>query len=132
MARKCIFLSSVSKVGIGESLRFLAEIAKGDGSVHALELKALKEIALNLGLAESVVDQMFALGGQSLDDAYKVLGVTEDSTDEEVRKAYRQMVIKHHPDRVANFGDDIKETATRKLQEINNAKEIIFSARAIK
>ena len=65
------------------------------------------------------------------DDAYKVLGINPNATDEEVRKAYRKMVIQHHPDKVAHLGDDVKEAATKKLQEINKAKEMIFQARGL-
>lgn len=75
---------------------------------------------------------MLHLGGESLSDAYAVLGITEDATDDEVRKAYRQMAIKHHPDRVATLGDDVKAAATKKFQDINNAKELIYKARGMK
>ena len=61
----------------------------------------------------------------------KVLGVSPDATDDEVRKAYRKMVIQHHPDKVSNLGEDVKEAATKKLQEINKAKEMIFQARGL-
>jgi DnaJ like chaperone protein len=49
-----------------------------------------------------------------------------------VRAAYRKLVLKHHPDRVATLGEDIKRAAEEKLQDINNAKEIIYKARGIK
>lgn len=111
---------------------FLAQIAKADGKVHQQEISVLKEIAINLQLSASIVDQMLSLGGNTLEDAYKVLGISPDATDEEVRKAYRKMVIMHHPDKVQNLGDDVKEAATRKLQEINKAKELIFQARGLK
>ena len=110
---------------------FLAEIAKADGKVHQTEIDALREITANLRLNSSLIDQMFALGGTTLEEAYKVLGITPDVTDEEVRKAYRKMVIQHHPDKVSNLGEDVKEAATKKLQEINKAKEMIYQARGM-
>lgn len=110
---------------------FLAEIAKADGKVHQKEVEALKEVVVNLRLSASLVDQLLSLGGSTLDDAYKVLGINPDATDDEVRKAYRKMVIQHHPDKVASLGDDVKEAATRKLQEINKAKEMIYQARGL-
>ena len=58
-----------------------------------------------------------------------MLGISPSATDEEVRRAYRELVRKNHPDRVATLGDDVKEAATRKLQEINRAKEMIYQAR---
>ena len=76
-------------------LAFLAEIAKADGSVHEKELNILRDLAQYLRLNASIIDQMFALGSNTLEDAYKVLGITPDATDDEVRKAYKKMVIQH-------------------------------------
>jgi len=49
-----------------------------------------------------------------------------------VRAAYRRMAIKHHPDKVANLGEDIRKAANEKLQKINEAKERIYKARGMK
>lgn len=113
-------------------LGFLAAIAKSDGHVCKEEIDALKEVALTMGLSDKEVDSMLSLGGQSLDDAYKVLEIDPSATDEEVKKAYRKMALKHHPDRVATLGDDVRKAAEEKFQQINNAKERIFNARGIK
>lgn len=112
-------------------LSFLCDVAKIDGNLHDQELTALRTVAANLGLNTSVVDQMLHLGGESLDDAYAVLGLTKDATDEEVKKAYRKMALQYHPDRVATLGDDVKAAAQKKFQEINNAKERIYKARGL-
>lgn len=55
-----------------------------------------------------------------MEDPYKVLGLNPGASDEEVKKAYRRLAMKYHPDR--NPGD---ETAARKMQEINAAYEQI-------
>lgn len=112
-------------------LSFLCEVAKADGSLADVEIGALKEIAIALSLNAGVIDQMLSIGGETLDDAYKVLGITPDATDDEVRKAYRNMALKYHPDRVATLGDDVKEAAKRKFQQINEAKERIYKQRGL-
>lgn len=113
-------------------LAFLAEIAKSDGNVCAAEINALKEVAIAMGLSDREVESMLNLQGNSLDEAYKVLEIESTATDEEVRAAYRRMAVKHHPDKVANLGEDIRKAANEKLQKINEAKERIYKARGMK
>ena len=56
-------------------------------------------------------------------DPYKVLGVSPDASDEEIKQAYRNLAKKYHPDR--NPGD---QEAARKMQEINAAYDQIMDA----
>ncbi|MBR5466713.1 MAG: DnaJ domain-containing protein [Bacteroidaceae bacterium] len=113
-------------------LSFLVQIAQSDGNVCNEETEALKEIASAIGLSMEEVDSMLNLGGQTLKEAYKVLEIDENATDEDIKKAYRKLALKHHPDKVATLGEDIKMAAEEKFRQINNAKEIIFKARGIK
>lgn len=113
-------------------LNFLVNIAKSDGNVCNEEIAALKEVATYMGLSVKEVESMLNLGGDSLEQAYKVLEVEPSATNEEVRAAYRRLALKHHPDRVATLGEDIKKAAEEKFQEINNAKEKIYKARGMK
>ena len=68
----------------------------------------------------------------SLDDDYKILGVSASATDQEVKKAYRQMAIKHHPDKVAHLGQAAQQQATKKFQTIQSAYDRICVARKMK
>ena len=113
-------------------LSFLAKIAQSDGSVCQAEIEALKEVATAMGMSAQEVESMLNLGGHTLEQAYKVLEIEPTATDDEVKKAYRKMALKHHPDRVATLGEDVKKAAEEKFQQINNAKEMIFKARGIK
>ena len=112
-------------------LAFLCEIAKADGVVHPAEVEAIYAICNSLGFSATIVDQFLSLGGSSIEDAYKVLGISPSATDEEVRRAYRDLVRKNHPDRVATLGDDVREAAKKKMQEINEAKERIYKERGM-
>ncbi len=133
-----------------QMLHFLTLIAKADGNVHPSELNALYELARYLGLTRSDVDSMLHMnsnnqggyrqgGGSSsstanemtLDDAYKILGVNPTATDDEVKTAYRKMALKHHPDRVATLGDDVRKASERKFKEIGQAKDKIYAARGL-
>ena len=112
-------------------LSLLAMLAKADSHVATEEIAALREITGYLGLSEAELNSMLNLGATTLKDAYAVLEIDESATDDEVRAAYKRMVVKHHPDRVATLGEDVRAAAEKKLKEINEAKELIFKARGL-
>ena len=123
--------ANVDYSGRLQLLSFLVSIAQADGSVPQTELKALREVAAWMQMQASEVDSMLHLEGNTLEDAYKVLGIPPTATDDEVRKAYRRLALEHHPDRVAKLGEDVRKAAEKKFQEINAAKERIYKARGL-
>ena len=114
-------------------LNFLVSIAQADGVVVSEEIEALHNVALWMGISATDLDSMLNLsnGCSNLDAAYKVLGIDASATDDEVKAAYRKMALKHHPDRVATLGEDVRKAAEKKFQEINEAKEVIYKARGL-
>ena len=114
-------------------LNFLVIIAQADGVVHPSEVQALREVTIGLQLSMSDLDSMLNLrnGATDLEAAYKVLGVSPEATDQEVKAAYRRLALQHHPDKVATLGEDVRKAAEKKFKEINDAKEKIFKARGI-
>ncbi|MBR6445996.1 MAG: TerB family tellurite resistance protein [Prevotella sp.] len=112
---------------------FLVMIAQADGSVVDAEITALRDVAASLGISAADVESMLNLRSSKndLEAAYKVLGISPSATDEEVKTAYRQMALKHHPDRVSTLGEDVKRAAEKKFKEINDAKEKIYKARGL-
>jgi DnaJ like chaperone protein len=115
-------------------LNFLMMIAKADGRVVIEEERALRECGMAMGIMAADIDSILNLneGGTNLDAAYRVLGVSPDATDAEVKAAFRRMALKNHPDKVATLGEDVRKAAEKKFQEINAAKELIWKARGMK
>ena len=112
-------------------LNFLTMLAKADGEVAVVEIEALRNIAVWMGLNATEADTMLNLKKDDINSAYKVLAVSPSATDEEIKKAFRKMALQHHPDRVAALGEDIRLAAEKKFQEINDAKEKIYRSRGL-
>ena len=64
-------------------------------------------------------------------DYYEVLGVERNASAEEIKKAYRKLAIKYHPDKVATLGEDVQKAAEEKFKAVNQAYEAICKERGI-
>ena len=77
------------------------------------------------------MESILALFGQSVESAYKVLEITPDATDDEVKRAYKRMAMKYHPDRVATLGEDVRLKAEEKFKAVAEAYECIKKERGL-
>lgn len=112
-------------------LHFLIGIAQADGYVSKAELNTLKDIAKYLGIAEQDCNSLLAMFNNNLESAYKVLEIEETATDDEVKRAYKKMAIKHHPDKVEALGEDVKRVAEEKFKSVIAAYELIKKERGL-
>ena len=112
-------------------LHYLFGIANTDGRVSPEELSVINTISDYMGITNSDFQSVKAMFIKETDSAYKILGVEPSATDEEVKKAYREMAKKNHPDLVSNLGDEVREAAEKKFQEVNAAYEAIKKQRGI-
>jgi DnaJ like chaperone protein len=65
------------------------------------------------------------------DWAYNILEIKEQATNEEIKKAYRKMALKYHPDKVSYLGEDVQKAASEKFQKLNEAYQAICKERGI-
>ena len=116
-----------------ELVHLLLAVANADGELHELELEIISSISMNMSVQDADYQSILALYQRSKDAnwAYTALEITSSATNEEVKKAYRRMAMKYHPDKVANAGEEIRQQATDKFRAINEAYEHIKQQRGI-
>ncbi len=112
-------------------MHFLFGLAAADSQVHAAELQLITRIAGILGIRNTDFESIKAMFVKDTTSAYRVLEITTDASDEELKKAYRRMALKYHPDRVAHLGDDVQKAANAKFQDLNASYEQIKKERGI-
>ena len=112
-------------------VHFLFGIANADGSVSHLELNKIQQIAAALGIRRMDIESVKAMFVQQAGNAYKILEIDSNATDAEVKKAYRTMAKKHHPDKLNTADQALKKGAQEKFQQIQAAYEKIQKERGL-
>jgi DnaJ like chaperone protein len=112
-------------------IHFLFGIAGADGHVHPSEHQLIERMAQYLGISEKDYRSLEAMFVADTNAAYKILEVEPTASEEDLKKAYRKMAVKYHPDKVHYLGEDIQKAAHEKFQKVNEAWEIIKKERSI-
>ncbi len=108
-----------------ELLHLLFDIAYADGEVVDSELATIVRIANIFRIDRLDFESIKAPYMKSKDHnwSYKSLEIEPSATDDEIKKAYRKMAMKYHPDKVNDLGEEVKKSATEKFRSINEAYE---------
>lgn len=114
-------------------LHFLMDVAIADGAIHTAEETMLTRIANAFGITKPDFDSLKAPYFKNSDPnwAYTALEILPTATNDELKKAYRRMAMKYHPDKVQELGEDVKKSATEKFRSINEAYEVIKKERGM-
>ena len=112
-------------------LHYLFGIAKADGHVADIEITVLERIATLLGIQHADFRTVKNMFYRDVNSDYAVLGIEPTATDEEVKKAYRQMAIRYHPDKVASLGEEYQHGAKEKFQKIQESYDTIKKSRGM-
>jgi DnaJ like chaperone protein len=110
-------------------LHFLFGIAKADGHVADQEIQVLRRIATLLEIPATDFESIKSMFYRDVNSDYHVLGIEPTATEEEIKKAYRQMAIRYHPDKVIHMGEEYQKGAKEKFQKVQEAYENIKKAR---
>ncbi len=112
-------------------LHYLFGIARADGQVSDAEIRTLEHLSQLLQVPPMDFRSVRGMFKQNLESDYQVLGIEKSATDDEVKKAYRQMAVRYHPDKVASLGEEYQKGAKEKFQKIQEAYDNIKKARGM-
>ncbi len=114
-------------------MQYLFGIAKADGYVHTNEISVIQNSANYIGSSASEFLAMKAMhtGRDSNENDYDILGIQANISDTDLKKTYRKLVIKHHPDKVSHLGENHVASAKAKFQKIQKAYENINKDRGV-
>lgn len=140
-----------------ELLHLLFKIASADKVITQSEINTIYEISHLMGITDEDYSSIkvayraytrnsYSSGSSSgsgnssssktknitLKEAYELLQIPMDATDDEVKKAYRRMAMKYHPDKVNTLGEEVKRSATEKFKALGEAYQMIKDSRGLK
>jgi DnaJ like chaperone protein len=110
-------------------LHFLFGVGNADGSISKSELNKINQIADALGIRSSDFESIQAMFIKDTESSYKVLEILPSASAEEVKKAYRNMAKKFHPDKLQSKDPALIKGAQEKFQEVQKAYEAIQKER---
>lgn len=108
-----------------ELLHLLYGIALADNRIQRAEQLLIDKIAYYLGISSSDQQSIRSMFDKADGSAYRILGISRDASEEEIKKAYRKLATENHPDKVSYLGEDFRKDAEEKFQKINEAYEKI-------
>ncbi len=110
-------------------LHLLYGVSNADGRVNQKELEVIERIALKMGISVKDRESVKYMFIPRTDAAYKILEIEPSVTNEAVKKAYRKMAMKYHPDKISHLGEDFQKFANEKFKKVNEAYQNIKKER---
>lgn len=130
-------------------MRLLMELALASGTVHERERVILWQVSRELGIGRVELAQLEAMlraqrsfrrsaagdaDSKRLTDAYQTLGVGRSASNDEIKQAYRRLMNRNHPDKLAggNPEPSVIAEAERRTREVRSAYELLKARRSIR
>ena len=114
-----------------ELMHLLFGLSMADGHTHTRELEVIELIARYLNINQNDFASIKAMFVKSSKSAYEILEIDQSATNDEVKKAYRKMAKKYHPDKVGHLGKELQDSAEEKFKAVNTAYKDIKLERGI-
>ena len=114
-----------------ELVHVLFGLSQADGQIHSDEIRVIHTIARYMNINENDFISIKAMFIRETDSDYKILEIPSESSNEEVKKAYRKMANKYHPDKVSHLGDELQKLAEEKFKFVSDAYQAIKKERGM-
>lgn len=114
-----------------QMMHLLFGVANSDTAIKAEELRVITEISKLLGISDADFNSIKAMFIPDNDKYYRILEVDPAASNEDIKKAYRRMAVRFHPDKVSHLGEDVRLQAEQKFKTVAEAYEHIKKERGI-
>jgi len=110
-------------------MHLLFNVSLADKQIQSSEIEIIEKISGYIGISSADFMSIKNMFIPETDSSYKILEIDPSATNEEVKKAYRRMAMKYHPDKVSHLGENFKKVADEKFKKVNEAYERIKNER---
>ena len=114
-----------------ELIHILFALSKADGHVDKDEVKVIQNIANYLNINQNDFNSIEAMFFRNTLSDYTILELKPNASDSELKKGYRKMAAKYHPDKVNHLGNDLRKLAEEKFKSVNDAYQNIKKERGL-
>ena len=108
-----------------ELIHILYGLSAADGDVHEREIHVIQSIANYLNINKNDYESIKATFAKDNEAPFRILEIDPSASDQEVKKAYRKMATKYHPDKVSHLGKEMQDLAEEKFKAVNDAYQKI-------
>lgn len=112
-------------------IHFLYNLSLADGVVSESEVDVIQKMGTYFNISQKDMDSIKAMFYNAPDGMYKILEVDPKASDAELKKAYRKMALKYHPDKLEQMSEEVKESARQKFMKVQEAYELIKKERGL-
>ena len=99
--------------------------------MHQDEIKVINTISNYLNINNQDFNSIKAMFIKNSDSAYKILEIKPNANNDDIKKAFRKMANKYHPDKVAHLGSEMQKLAEDKFKAVNDAYQSIKKERGL-
>lgn len=114
-----------------ELIHVLFGLSAADGHMHQDEIRVINTISNYLNINNQDFNSIKAMFIKNSDSAYRILEIKPNANNDDIKKAFRKMANKYHPDKVAHLGSEMQKLAEDKFKAVNDAYQSIKKERGL-